>query len=45
MRNLKQSFTKRVQDATFLINRYDRIGFVTALNQPRHTGLRVARQP
>jgi hypothetical protein len=45
VRNLVQSFAKRVQDAAFPINRYDWIGFVAALNEPRHTGVRVARHP
>src|ERR1700691_314284 len=45
VRNLVQSLPKRAQDAAVLVNRYDPIGFVAALNEPRNTGLRVARQP
>jgi hypothetical protein len=45
VRNFIHSFTKREQDAAFLVHRYHRIGLVTALNEPRHTGLSVARQP
>jgi hypothetical protein len=34
-----------VQDAALLVNRYDWIGLVAALNEPRYAGFRVARQP
>src|ERR1700722_1577093 len=43
--NLVQAFTKRAQDAAFLVNRYDWIRFVAPLNEPRHTSLCIARQP
>src|SRR5580700_3771691 len=43
--NLVQAFTKRAQDAAFLVNRYDWIRSVAPLNEPRHTSLCVACQP